>query len=122
VPDDAQLSLLGSPAAAAQPEPDPFEELERQAVARMTIDEFSEAGLVIRVHSRALSREVRFASDNADPAALRKYGSAPVYRASEMRTLIDASPDAAGLQVIHAVKEAFDGTVTDEATVDDRSA
>ena len=81
-------------------------------VVQMSLDEFSRAGLILRVHSAALGAVVLFVSDNVPDADL--HGSRfTVYRASELRKLAQFRPGPRSLQTLHDVKTIFQGALTD---------
>ena len=72
----------------------------------MRLDEFAEAGLVLRVRSDALDEVVVFASDNAtvDP-----HEPCVVYRARELVELVKLGESS--LREVHRIKKMFRGTV-----------
>jgi TubC N-terminal docking domain len=73
---------------------------------RMSLAEFAEARLVVRVWSECLNERLVFASDNAvlDPGERE-----PVYRALELRELVGMN--AVDLRCVHQVKKVFGGTI-----------
>jgi len=75
-------------------------------VCAMRLSDFAKAGLVVEVRSEVLGEVVVFASDNArvDPGERRV-----VYRASELREMLDLGPNS--LRQVHRVKKPFRGTV-----------
>lgn len=75
-------------------------------VAAMRLDEFAEAGLVLRVRSDALDEVVLFASNNATVDA---HEPCIVYRARELVGLLDL--DRSSLKQVHMIKKMFRGTV-----------
>ena len=91
--------------------------LEREAVAALSLEELSRAGLIIRVYSTVLGREVLFVSDNV-PDEIVEQQALPVYRADELRKLAILRPEPHSLRRLHEVKEVFRGTIE---AVEDRS-
>lgn len=86
--------------------------VQAKAVADMTLDEFAQAGLTVRVWSEVLGSHVLFASDNApDPAPTDS--DLPVYRASELRKLALLDPEPQALRCLHEVKTIFKGDISD---------
>ena len=79
-----------------------------QPVEEMTLEDFSHAGLVVRVRSRLLEEEVLFVSDNVKD--LEAEDELVVYRAGELRRLVLLPVEC--LRTVHRVKKLFSGTVT----------
>ena len=89
-------------------------------IAAMSLAEFAQAGLIIRVRSDVLGRDVLFVSDDVPENALS--GAAlPIYRASELRKLATLQPEPRSLRCIHEAKIIFDGVITDVRDRDDRN-
>ena len=82
------------------------------SIAQMDLEEFANAGLVVRVHSSILHCDVLFVSDNVDESTIDAVGL-PIYRAAELRRLAVLGPEPRTLRAIHDVKTVFDGTVAD---------
>lgn len=74
-------------------------------VREMTLEAFSKARLVVRIRSRLLGTEIILASDNA---LLDEEAGPVVYRASELKRLLHATPEA--VRDIHRVKDLFRGS------------
>lgn len=82
-----------------------------EGVAAMSLDRFARAGLVVRVHSDVLDADVLFVSDNVPQSVIWLEGL-PVYRASELRHLVELEPTPDLLRGAHAAKTLFGGSVT----------
>ncbi len=87
-------------------------------VAAMSLDEFAQAGLILRVRSAALDSQVLFVSDNVAESALADE-ELVVYRASELRKLAVLHPEPHTLRCLHEVKSIFNGVITDVRARDD---
>lgn len=81
-------------------------------IALMGLEEFAQAGLVVRVRSSILGQDVLFVSDNVPEAAIAHRGLT-VYRARELRKLAILGPSPRSLKTIHDAKTIFDGVITD---------
>lgn len=86
--------------------------IEIDQIAEMELNQFAQAGLVVKVWSATLSSYVLFVSDNVDEKELGPT-KLPVYRASEMRKLAILRPKQRALKEIHDVKNIFNGTISD---------
>ena len=84
-------------------------------VAEMTLEDFSRAGLVVRVTSALLGEDVLLVSDNVLDVDER--GDLVVYRAEEIRRLVAFPPDCA--KTIHGIKKAFPGCRVTDLTLDE---
>lgn len=87
-------------------------------IAAMTLDDFAEAGLVVRIRSRILGALVLFVSDDVPDTALAALES-PIYRVAELRKLAILRSGPRALRCIHDVKTIFDGVITDVRSSDD---
>ena len=118
---DAPEGLLTKPLLdrLARLKPEILEQLrlEREAVAALSLEELSRAGLIIRVYSTVLGREVLFVSDNV-PDEIVERQALPVYRTDELRKLAILRPAPHSLRRLHEVKEVFRGTIE---AIEDRS-
>lgn len=79
-----------------------------RTVEEMTLEDFSRAGLVVRVRSRLLEEEVLVVSD--DVKDLEAVDGLVVYRADELLRLVHLPVEC--LRTVHRVKKLFSGTVT----------
>lgn len=79
-------------------------------VAAMRLDEFAQAGLVVRVWSEVLGCRVLFVSDNVRDTDLAGEAE-PIYRAEELRKLAVLRPSPEQLRRVHEWKAAFQGTI-----------
>jgi len=77
-----------------------------RGMLQMSLTDFAQGGLVVRVWSKCLMEKLVFASDNAilDPGEREV-----VYRASELRELLGMS--ATDLRWVHQVKRVFGGAI-----------
>ena len=87
-------------------------------IASMTLDEFAHAGLVVRMRSGLLNRDVLFVSDNVPESALSS-NNLPTYRACELRSLAILRPRSRTLQSIHQLTSLFHGAITDVRACND---
>ncbi|MDA8021138.1 MAG: hypothetical protein MPN21_27185 [Thermoanaerobaculia bacterium] len=87
-------------------------------VAAMSLDDFAQAGLILRVRSAALDSQVLFVSDNVAKSALADE-ELVVYRASELHKPAVLHPEPHTLRCLHEVKSIFNGVITDVRERDD---
>ncbi len=89
-------------------------EAQEDLVAAMGLEEFARAGLIVRVHSRILGRDVLFVSDGITNAEIQEQ-ELPVYRAADMRKLAILKPNPRHLRWLHEIRDVFQGTeIADE--------
>jgi hypothetical protein len=83
-----------------------------EEVAAMRLSAFARAGLILRVYSGVLERDVHFVSDDVPESDLPD-SDLPVYRAAELRKLALLRPEPHDLRRIHETKTIFHGVITD---------
>ncbi len=81
-----------------------------EEVALMRLGEFAEAGLVVKVSSSILGADVLFVSDNVPDSEIDGQGLT-MYRAKELRKLVQIRPDPKELRKLQEIKRIFGGTI-----------
>ncbi|OPZ62262.1 MAG: hypothetical protein BWY86_00477 [Candidatus Aminicenantes bacterium ADurb.Bin508] len=102
------LRRLQRPPSAVETPPPALESTPEEPlpdIREMTLEAFSKARLVVRIRSRLLGTEIILASDNA---LLDEEAGSVVYRASELKRLLSAPPEA--VRDIHRMKDLFRGS------------
>ena len=114
--DTARTSLEAIRSRRAQQSTDSSQAIEASSrvdqVTEMSLDQFAQAGLIVRVFSEVLAQEVLFVSDNVSDAALANR-TLPIYRAAELRKLAIFNPSPAALRTVHTSKTVFQGRIAD---------
>lgn len=82
----------------------------RAEILAMTLDDFSEAGLAVRVYSRVLDQHIWLCSDAEMARIVEKEGEA-AYLPSELEAIHREKLPSKDLKAVHEVKKAFNGTV-----------
>ncbi len=90
-------------------------------IVRMTILDFSRAGLLLRVRCRAHGGEAVYFASTEKEAAIGRAEGLVTYSAAELAELFKLKPDAAALKTIHEAKRVLEGRIVrprnDEGTV-----
>ena len=84
----------------------------------MSLDQFAQAGLIVKVYSEVLGQDVLFVSDNVSDAALANR-TLPIYRADELRKLALFNPSPIALRTVHISKTVFQGRIADVKSEED---